>query len=156
MCLQVRQSIPTFGVKQQGAVLLISLIVLVVMTVLGISLVSNSTIEERISANHMNEQLTLHASESATEIMVDDTDTLAAALVSPTPITVSVDVGNSAIVASAELSYNGAANPSGWSMGVNQGTFMAHTIKTVGTATKANANATTTTAQGISRLGPKF
>lgn len=141
---------------QQGAVLLISLIILVVMTVISISMMGNSTLEERMAANQMNEHLTLHASESATEIMVADTDTLAAALVSATPITVSVDVGNPAITASAELSYQGAANPSGWSMGVNQGTFMAHTIKTVGTATKANAHATTSTAQGISRIGPRF
>ena len=141
---------------QQGAVLLISLIILVVMTIISVSMMGNSTLEERMAANQMNEHLTLHASESATEIMVADTDTLSQALTSATPITVSVDVGNSAITASAELSYQGAANPSGWSMGVNQGTFMAHTIKTVGTATKTNANATTSTAQGITRIGPKF
>jgi type IV pilus assembly protein PilX len=142
--------------KQQGVVLLMSLIILVVMTVIGISLMGNSTLEERMAANQMNEHLILHASESATEIMVDDTDTLADALVSATPITVSVNVGDSSITAAAVLTYDGAANPQGWSMGVNDGSFMAHTIKTEGTATKSNANATITTVQGISRLGPKF
>ena len=142
--------------QQTGSVLLLSLIILGVMSVLGLSLFSNSTLEEKMAANQMNNHKTFHASESAVDITVQDTDTLAAALVSPTPITVVVDVGDAKIAANAELSYVGAALPSGWSLGVNEGSFSAHNIRTTGTAIKTNASALTQTAQGIARIGPKF
>ena len=68
--------------NQRGAVLLVSLIILTVMTVISLSMMSNSTMEEKMAANQMNNHLTFHAAESATEIMVGDSTTLAAALAS--------------------------------------------------------------------------
>lgn len=142
--------------QQTGSVLLLSMIILAVMTVLGLSLHSNSTLEEKMAANQMNNHKTFHASESAVDITVQDTDTLAEALVSPTAITVVVDVGDPNIAANAQLTYMGQALPSGWSLGENDGSFAAHNINTTGTAIKTNASAKTMTSQGVARIGPRF
>jgi uncharacterized membrane protein YeiB len=142
--------------NQRGTVLLVSLIILTVMTVISLSMMSNSTMEEKMAANQMNNHLTFHAAESATEIMVGDSTTLASALASSSDITQTVDVGDSSISASVTLSYVGDAVPTGWSLGDNEGSFVAYNIRATGTATKPNAHASTSTAQGISRIGPRY
>lgn len=142
--------------NQRGTVLLVSLILLAVMTVISLSLMGNSTIEERMAGNQMNNHLTFHAAESATEITISDTAALSNAITSTTDITNTVDVGDSSIAATVTLSYVGDAVPSGWSLGENEGSFVAYNVRAMGTASKTNAHASTSAAQGISRIGPKY
>jgi len=141
---------------QRGAVLLMSLIIMVVMTVISLSLMGNSTMEERMAANNMNKKLTFHASESASLIAIQDTAALSDAIVTGTDITKTINTGDSSIDTTVNLHYEGDAIPSGWSMGENEGSFVAYTVKALATGTKTNAHATSTTAQGIQRIGPKY
>ncbi len=50
---------------QRGAILVISLIILLVMTVLGISSLRSATMQERMSGNNLDRQLAFQAAEAA-------------------------------------------------------------------------------------------
>ncbi len=50
--------------KQQGIVLVVALLILVVMTVLGVSMLSTSTLEERMAGNIQAKNVTFQAAES--------------------------------------------------------------------------------------------
>ncbi len=56
--------------KQEGAVLIFSIILLLVMTLLGLSNLNNSSIQERMSANAQDYNRTFQASESALALEV--------------------------------------------------------------------------------------
>ncbi len=50
--------------KQQGIVLVVALLILVVMTVLSVSMLSSSTLEERMASNLQSQNATFQAAES--------------------------------------------------------------------------------------------
>ncbi len=50
--------------RQQGVVLIISLLILMVMTLIGISAISNTSMEERMSSNFQQSMVAFQASES--------------------------------------------------------------------------------------------
>ena len=50
--------------NQQGIVLVVALLILLVMTILGISMLSSSTMEERMASNIQAQQVTFQAAES--------------------------------------------------------------------------------------------
>ncbi len=50
--------------KQQGIVLVVALLILVVMTVLSVSMLSSSTLEERMASNLQSQNTTIQAAES--------------------------------------------------------------------------------------------
>ncbi len=56
--------------RQDGAVLIFSIILLLVMTLLGLSSLNTSTLQERVAANSQDYSRTFQASESATAIEV--------------------------------------------------------------------------------------
>ena len=50
--------------NQQGIVLVVALLILVVMTILGVSMLSSSTLEERMASNVQAKNITFQAAES--------------------------------------------------------------------------------------------
>src|ERR1700749_1500211 len=57
---------------QQGVVLFVSLILLLILTLLGISLARMQTVEERLAQNDFNHQLALQTAEAALSAAYDD------------------------------------------------------------------------------------
>jgi type IV pilus assembly protein PilX len=51
--------------RQQGAALIISLIILVIMTIIGVSSIQNTTLEERMAGNMRDQNLAFQAAETA-------------------------------------------------------------------------------------------
>jgi len=51
--------------KQKGAALAVSLIILLIMTIIGLQGISSTTLEERMSRNYRDSQLSFQAAESA-------------------------------------------------------------------------------------------
>ena len=51
--------------KQQGSVLIISLMLLLVMTIIGVSSMQNSMLEEKMAANEKNQKLTFQDAETS-------------------------------------------------------------------------------------------
>ncbi len=63
MTLSTRHKTPHIG-NQQGIVLVVSLLILVVMTILGVSMLSSATLEERMASNLQGQNLTFQTAES--------------------------------------------------------------------------------------------
>ena len=53
------------GTRQRGFVLLVSLMLLVVLTILGISIISTNTMDEKMAGYFIDRQIALQASEAA-------------------------------------------------------------------------------------------
>ncbi len=51
--------------KQQGSVLLISLVLLLVLTIAGLAVINSSSLEEKITGNYRDQKLAFHAAEAA-------------------------------------------------------------------------------------------
>jgi Tfp pilus assembly protein PilX len=51
--------------KQQGAVLLVSLVLLLMLTIMAITVASNSSLQQRMSANAQDQNLAFHTAETA-------------------------------------------------------------------------------------------
>ncbi len=60
-----RQQYPNLPVRQSGAALVISLIILTVITVLSVSAMRSTTLETKIAVNQQFKQLSFQAAESA-------------------------------------------------------------------------------------------
>jgi type IV pilus assembly protein PilX len=142
--------------KQSGAVLMISLVVLVVLTVISLSALDSSVLEEKMSANSMNKQITFQAVESVVNDAIRDTDILSSAITSGNSVQHTVTMTNTAIVASADITYQGEGIPVGFSLGQNGGSYVAYKFDATGTATIAASAAQTATSQGVSVVGPKM
>lgn len=61
--------------KQQGIVLVVALLILMVMTVIGTSMLNSATLEERMAGNLQQKQITFHAADSCTNMALQN-DTL--------------------------------------------------------------------------------
>lgn len=55
----------TFTTKQKGAALIVCLILLMVMTILGVSSITSTTMEEKMAGNIRNKHLSFQAAEAA-------------------------------------------------------------------------------------------
>lgn len=140
--------------RQSGAVLIVSLIMLLVLTVVGVTAMRSSTLEEKMSANIMNYNVTFHAAESAIENALDDTDSLVQAILTSNKVTVDLDVGDSSIDSSADVTYLGSGIAFGFSLGQNSSAFSSYRFDATGTAIRDNSGANISMSQGVRRIGP--
>lgn len=140
--------------QQSGAVLLVSLLMLLVMTIIGITTMNTARLEEKMAANSMNMNKSLQASESAVDAALNDVNNLVTVLNTGASLTVNVNLGDPFVSASAIITYKGATNAPGFSLGNNQGSFSTYQFETIGTGSVPSANATTVTGQGVYRVGP--
>jgi len=153
--INVSRSMPVHvSSKQTGAVLIMSMLMLLVMTLIGITTMNTATLEEKMSANSMNNNISLQASESAVDAALADTNNLVLALNSSTPISVTTNLGTSGVTSVASITYIGSTIAPGFSFGNNQGTFSTYQFEAEGTGAVPAANATSVTVQGIYRIGP--
>lgn len=73
---------------QQGAVLITSLVMLVILTLLGLSTMTNSSLQERMAANSQEISRSFHIADSALSTAFDDANSL------DTSRTVQIDLNN--------------------------------------------------------------
>ena len=139
---------------QQGAVLIVSLLMLLALTIIGITTMNTAKLEEKMAANSMNMNKALQASESAVDAALADVNNLVTALNNGTTVTITSSLGDSSVTASADITYKGATNAPGFSLGSNQGSFSTYQFEAIGTGKVPAANATAITGQGVYRVGP--
>lgn len=140
--------------KQSGAVLVISLILLLVLTIIGVSSMRSATLEEKMAANNMNYGITFHAAESAIENALDDTDSLVQAILSNNTVQVNLNIGDTSVSSSANVKYLGAGIAYGFSIGQNSSAFSSYRFDATGTASRTNTGANISMSQGVRRIGP--
>jgi type IV pilus assembly protein PilX len=141
---------------QSGAVLIVSLIMLLVLTIIGVTSMRSATLEEKMAANSMNYNVTFHAAESAIENALDDTNSLVQAIVTSDTVEVDLDVGDSSIDSSADVTYLGSGLAFGYTIGNNNSAFSSYRFNATGSASRDNSGATITMSQGVRRIGPNI
>ena len=139
---------------QSGAVLFVSMMLLLVMTLIGLATMGTARLEEKMSANSMNSNVSLHASESAVDAALLDVNNLVTALNSGATVTITPNFGVSSMTAKAEITYKNSTRAAGFSFGNNQGTFSTYQFEALGTGEVPAANAKTVTGHGVYRVGP--
>ena len=145
--------------KQHGAILIVSLIILLVMTVLGLAATGSSNMELRMAGNNERINTTLQAAESAVEATINNINLLGQALNSSASINQSIrlnsayDAASQPVKSEAEISYVGQGGVEGFSLGINNNNFVAHNFEVVGTGSM-QGNVTSITSQGVYRVAP--
>lgn len=144
---------------QNGAVLIVSLIILLVMTVLGVAASGSANMELRMAGNNERINSTLQAAESAVEATITNVNLLGQALNSTTPVAQSIRLDSAYAADSqpvesvAEISYLGQGSMDGFSLGINQNNFVAHNFEVKGTGSM-QGNVKSITSQGVYRVAP--
>ncbi len=150
------KQIPHPSPKQTGAVLVISLLMLLVMTLIGVTAMSTATLEEKMAANSQYTNMSFQASESAVEGVVNNIDLIQQALNAGVgnPISRNVDLDNSHVASTGELEFRVQGPAPGYSAGEDQGSFTAFHFIARGIGTMPAVNARTDTSQGVYRIAP--
>jgi len=149
------RNLPT---RQHGAVLVIGLLILLVLTLLGVTSMSTSTMEERMSSNSMNANFAFQMAETAVTSAMKNLTTVVTAMNSANAVsgpTVTYGSGNLAATGNSQVTYVGEGVAEGFSIGLTQGTYAAHHFQVQATGTVTAANATSATDQGTVFIGPK-
>jgi len=138
--------------RQNGAALLVSLMLLFVMTTLGISAMKSATMENRMVGNAYAKDLTFQAAESASDFVLADDSNLEAVICATTPTTTVISEldGDELLTTSVALEYGGETVLLDNSLDLAAIRFVA-----TGTSIINNTNTRTSVAQGAVLIGPK-
>lgn len=136
--------------EQQGATLFVALIILVVVSLIGVTAMKKASVEEQMSSNLYQKNLTFQASESAVESTINNTTLIAQAMNATAPVqqAVAVPVPNT----TATVSYSSAG--SGPAIGSSANLFKALRLMITATGEITAMNAKTVTVHGVVRLAP--
>jgi type IV pilus assembly protein PilX len=142
--------------KEAGSALMVSLVLIFMMSLMGVSSMRSATLEKRMSTNSVHKSTVLQAAESATELAIGNQSNLNAALAlngnSSHQATVALG-SNSALQLNAEVTYVGMGPPLGDSLGAGGG-FVAYRYESRGTAELPDINANATVIQGFYTRAP--
>jgi len=161
--------------QQTGAALIVSLMLLLIMTLIGVSSIKTTNLEERMAHNYQNSTIVFQASESAINriiqagnpggsgsddnpFYVEANDPLIAAIntgigINTTTVTYDMDpdnhLNNATLSSTSALTYNGGGICPGMSMSIT-----CHYFEIVATTTIAETNNSRRHTQGIYRAAP--
>lgn len=165
---------PKLKLRQRGTVLIVSLLILLVMTIIGVSAVSTTSLEEKMASSFQQVEVAFQAAESTINAVFQDgtpgsqgydgtsdplVDAVSAGVGAVTTTrTFNMDPNNyqanTTVTGTATISYSGETAAPGYSMKVGGGGIADHIFTVTATATIAATNASSTHQQGIARTGP--
>lgn len=138
--------------KQRGAVLVVALIMLVLLSLLGVNSLKTALHTERMSSAVHQKNITFQASESAAALASLQNSQIANdAILTNGPITRDVDTGSNLTRTSVTVVPLGSGPVLGTSFGVGGGLRL---LITSTAELSADSGAQTVTVHGITRLGP--
>lgn len=145
--------------KQKGAALVMSLIILVVITLIGVSSMSTSLLQEKMASNAQSTNVTFQAAESAigslvTDVLGGDQSALNQAMGADdnTGSIIGFNINDPDVAASYQVRYMGVvALTSGGSLDADESstTLQAHRFDIASTGAVTATNAQTVIRQGI-------
>lgn len=154
-----KQKLNTVVKKQDGAALVVSLIILVVMTLIGVTSMNNSLVQERMASNAQSTNITFQAAESAVGALVNtvldgDQTGLSQAMSAEDRIgsLEEFDVGDATVDATYQVTYMGVvALTSGGSLDADESstTLQAHRFDVAAVGSVEATGAQTVIRQGI-------
>lgn len=170
--------------RQRGAVLIVSLIILIMMTIIGVTALSTATLEQRMAVNTQQDDMMFQAAESEIENVIDTaTTTITGYSTATDPMVLVINnfgtnnpmaltaanipdattaaklnptfAGSPNVSATATIEYTGKmASSATCGNGFQFGSVVCYQFTITSTATIANSNASQVHIQGVQRLGP--
>ncbi len=141
--------------NQNGAVLAVALIILFLLSILGLAVMKTSSLEEKMAANTLHQDIAFQAAETVSENAISDPQNLSDAFNSADG-TIQVPFSNPQlpnITANSIVSFVGPATPTGTSLSSGSGlTNFLYIANSTGSIDQSNTS--TTIIQGFSRLVP--
>jgi len=138
--------------SEQGAALLVAMVMLFMLSILGVSAMQSANVETQLAGNTLVKETTFQSAESATDAVLDVSNVLADVVCrtesNVTDMTNLNRTNNQETEAS--VSYGGPALASGFSISDN---FAMHQFYVTGTSTVADMNTSTTIETGHIILG---
>ncbi len=139
--------------KQSGAALFVSLMILFLMTIIGLSALNNATTDERMALNMQHQQQVFHAAESSINVVKRDINSLEEAISTGAPSTPVAYNSQADVTASASASYVGCGIPAA-GFGLGEGGFVTHEFGINASAALGASSAQANHLQGVSLLAP--
>ena len=140
--------------SQQGAALLVSLVMIFILSLLVLTSMRSSSLETRMAANSIEKDITFQAADSASEIVLKVEQNLADVICSDTPMQsqiTNINHGDN-LDTQAQIAYGGETVAVGYSLG--EGVSALQFIAT-GTSTMTATGTSTSITQGVIILGAK-
>ncbi len=134
--------------NQQGVSLLVSMVILILVSLIGVTALKNASVEEQISSNLYQKNVTFQASESAVENTILDNSIISSALTSAAPVEEDVTVNVPNTTADVQYMFLGTAPAIGYTQGVFAG------ARIMITSTAESGDTRTRTVHGVVRLVP--
>ncbi len=143
--------------SQRGAVLAVALILLLVITIVGLSTVQTTGLEEKMAANSQFKNMAFQASETAIEEALDDSQYLSNAYTSSVQSTSwptkSVATSGASLTVSSEAQFIEVTrgiveDESGTSISLDSNALLFYNYEIHGTATVNNTGSSNTNVQG--------
>ncbi len=134
--------------NQQGVSLLVSMVILILVSLIGVTALKNASVEEQMSSNLYQKNLTFQASESAVENTILDNTLVSSALISDSPKVEEVSVNVPNTKAEVQFKSLGFAPTLGDSAGIFSG------ARIMITSTATSGDTRTRTVHGVVRLVP--
>lgn len=114
--------------RQQGAVLLVGLLILLLATLISVAAMNNSNLQERMASNAQNLNQTFQTAQSAIDNKMSNIDysemsqaIATATATNPTWPTSSFSLGNSSVTTTVTMKYRGEGLSKGNSMTADEG-----------------------------------
>jgi hypothetical protein len=143
---------------EEGAVLIVSLLILLVLTVIGVVALNTGSFQEKMAFNTQERVAAFHAAESGIRSMMLDDPKFLEAITDPTPPKQAFGsyhgtvYSDSVTISSATLTYLNefGALPEGYSVG----DFVSHRFVITGEGRRLGSRALSINLQGAERIGP--
>ena len=132
--------------KQQGATLLVAMVILILVSLIGVTALKNASVEEQMAANLYMKNLTFQASESAVESTINDKALLRDTLTNETPQSKSVDVDIPHTTAHVSYKSNGLSD---CTPGNSCGVFSGARVMITATGQSTDTSTRTRTVHGV-------
>jgi Tfp pilus assembly protein PilX len=153
--------------NQEGAVLIVALLLLLVTTFIGFSAMEGSNLESKMATAREVKELTFQSAEAAIEFTLDNQPVLGTAyarsLMDMTatgwpgwPTVTHTFPYNSYIAAESEARFQSTATTVGYSIRKGAAGIATYYYEVEGTASRANTNISSTHTQGIFVEGPSL
>lgn len=140
---------PVIARGQRGFVLILALVMLVVLTLIGVSSMNRSSMELKATANARQHQVAFNATQSVLEYAVSEAGAKAIGYQTKTPTSITSYTGISGVTnVSATVTYVGCAIAFGSSHEAGRG-FSNSYFKVAGSASNATGTATSLQSQGV-------
>jgi len=140
--------------REQGAALMVAMVMIFVMSLLGVSAMRSGTMEGRMVANTFEKDLTFQAAESATDFIIADDTNLEDVICLPNAVRSDVNQLESGAIleTTVDVLYGGESVAIGYSLDSG---FTAMRFTASGTSTLVESGTASSITQGVFLIGAK-